>query len=571
MNAIREAWRRLGTPDAISVPAFVVSLTAAIIGNFVSNPVPISLWLRLAILLVGQGVLWLPLVWAWFLLRRRPEGSRPILVLLCLLSGLAVRALFVGTAYGIFVGPEHVKWLDRFVGALVNIGPAFVLTAVLVTAMRERKRQIVELKRTQAELSQTLDLIAEGFWERNEETATQVRQVLVDALDALDSSDASLSLATLQRTATEVVRPLSHELAAALPSPAPGQTPPTVEETTWLEILDEAAKGRPLRPVVTALVLGLELVGATVAFPPSAWWMATTFGLTIALLWLVNFPLEALLRGRSRGVRIASVVVAALVVAGVTGIATSWALGTSRAAIGIAVGMAFFSAIFSLGTVVVTAVARDRNRVINELKDSGRALERSVVRGRQMQWFQQKALSRALHGPVQVAVTAAALRLDAAIRADVHGSGIIDDVRSEIFETIDILREPELAVTSLTGGLERIVGLWDGVCSVTSTVDVEAERRISGDSVVRSCVIDIVSEAVSNAVRHGQATTSDIAIACDADDFSIIRILVVSDSRIDGSSGNKGLGTQLLDDCTLSWSADVTNFGYRLAAALPVA
>lgn len=569
MTAAREAWRRFGTTDAISLPAFVVTFAAGLVGNFVTNSAPIGLWLRLAILIVAGIAMWIPMFLCWLLLRREPTRSRPRAVAVALVAGLGLRALIMGYAFNAFVGPEHAKWTERFVGALVNIGLAFVLSAVLVTAMRERRRQIVQLKSVRARLTQSLDQTAAGFAERNEQVVDKVRQVLVDALGGLDASDADGTLAALQHTATEIVRPLSHELAATSPNFDPNEHPTVVEKTSWLEILDASATGKPFRPIATTAVLSFELLGGAVSYPEGAWWMPIAAVATAVQLSLINIPLSALLRGRGRATRIALVIAAALLCATATGVATDVAIGAGPTGTNVAIGIGFFSLLFSLGAVVFSAVARDRERVISELGASTDALERSLVRMRQAQWFQQKALSRALHGPIQVAVTAAALRLDAAMQQRQMTFEVIEQTRRELLDIVDVLHDPELSVSSLEKGFARISGLWDGVCSVSVEIGAAAEEQLADDSMLRSCVIDIASEAVSNAVRHGRATHVEVVLEAEGKEERDLKLVVASDGRIRQPLDGRGLGTQLLDDCTLTWTGEVMDSRYRLVALLP--
>lgn len=569
MTAAREAWRRFGTPDAISLPALLVAFAAGLVGNFVTNSAPIGLALRLTILIAAGIAMWMPMFLCWLVLRREPTRSRPWAVAVALLVGLGLRALIIGYAFSALVGPEHAKWMERFVGALLNIGLAFFLSAVLVTAMRERRRQIDELKSVRARLTQSLDQTAAGFAERNEQVVEQVSQVFIDALGGLDTSDADRALAALQHTATEVVRPLSHELAATSPNFDPSEHPPVVEKTGWLEILDAAATGRPFRPIATTAIFGLELLAGAVAYPAGAWWMPIVAVVTAAQLDLINVPLSALLRGRTRATRISLVVAAALLCAVATGVATEVAIGAGPTGSNLAIGVGFFALLFSLGTVVFSAVARDRERVISELGASTDALERSLVRMRQAQWFQQKALSRALHGPIQVAVTAAALRLDAAMQQGQMTSVVIEQTRKELLDIIDVLHEPELSVSSLEKGFARISGLWDGVCSVSVEIGAAAEEHLVDDSMLRSCVIDIASEAVSNAVRHGRATHVNVVLEADGKEKRDLKLVVASDGRIRQTLDGRGLGTQLLDDCTLTWTGEVMDSRYRLVALLP--
>jgi hypothetical protein len=57
-------------------------------------------------------------------------------------------------------------------------------------------------------------------------------------------------------------------------------------------------------------------------------------------------------------------------------------------------------------------------------------------------------VARVLHGPVQMAVTAAAICLDSAIRNDDVTPGLTDQIRAELLTTLDVLNEPDGSVVS---------------------------------------------------------------------------------------------------------------------------
>ena len=98
-----------------------------------------------------------------------------------------------------------------------------------------------------------------------------------------------------------------------------------------------------------------------------------------------------------------------------------------------------------------------------------------------------------------------------------------------------------------------------------------AAAVIAADGVLRSCVIDIVTEAVSNAVWHAKADQTEIEIALDPRASDVLMVEVVSNGRGDALSENRGLGSQQLDDWTLDWSREIHEQGSVLAATLPVA
>lgn len=564
---LRAALRRVGSRDAISWPVFWATLAAGVIGNAVSNASGVPPLVLMLVVVLGQCVLWAPLALVGMTLRRNPARFRPLLVSGALVGSLMARALVLGGLFGSLVGPDQVKWMNRVSGALLNVGLVFVLAAIFTSVVRERRRQISRLRSLQSSLAASLDEVSSYVTERNEQAVTEVQSVLLAQLQALDPDDAGSSLAVLQRTAADVVRPMSHELANSLPAMTEPGLVEVQSEVPWREVIDDAATGSPFRPAATAGLMSVAFMAGTVVYPAGALVFVALGLLLIGLLFVANLVLHPLLHGRSRRLRISAVLFMALLVAVSIGACCHALLPSSTAHMRLAIGIGFYVFIFSLGVSVATAFGADRERVLRELQAAFEAQERRLVQLRQVQWFQQKSLSRALHGPVQTAVTAAALRLDSAIRGGDGDPELVETVRAELLAVLDVLQSPDSATLSLDDALARNIGMWEGLCEVTVDVDECIEGLLLDNTPLRACVIDIVTEAISNAVRHGGASQARVAI--DVMNERDLQLEVDSDSEPQEGRLIAGLGTRLLDECTTRWWLDRTPQGMRLGAVLP--
>lgn len=569
MTWFGRAARRIGSPDAISWPAFWVTLAAGLVGNAVTSA-EVPLGARLLALGLGQIALWLPLAAVGIALRRRPDRPRPLLVLTAAVAGLMVRALIVGVVLGALVGQDAVEWTDRFVGALFNIGLSFLVCAYIVSAVRERRRHIADLQATEQRLAAAVADLGREFVQRNEEVADEVRSALLAELNALDPTDARRSLDALQRTATEVVRPLSHELATTRPDDDLPSLPQTDVVVSWRQVLDGAATGAPFRPGLTAAIFSVEGMAAAVAYPPGTWIFVVLCLALWGLLILANGTLRIALLGRPRILRMSLVLMCAIVVGAVMALIVFAGLSGAPPVEELTFATFVFAVGFSLGVGVAASFARDRDRIVRELEESSLALTRRLVRWRQAQWFQQKALSRALHGPIQTAVTAAALRLDSSIRSGGSDPGLVEQVRRDLRVAMGGLSALDADVASLSEVGDRLAATWEGLCDVALLTAPGVDEVVDSDAVLRSSLIDLITEAVSNAVRHGGATHVNVVIESSPRGPVDLLLTVDSDSRRRGAQGQRGLGTQLLDECTLWWDLEDSNLGMRLSAALPV-
>lgn len=566
MTWVSAVVRRIGSLDALSWPVFWVTLAAGVIGNLVTTTAA-PLGARVVILGLGQLALWAPLLLARLRVRMDPARSRPALVLTAAVVGLLLRALVIGGVTAGLLGVEEVQWSQRFVGAVLNLGLAFVVGAYVVYGLRERRRQIGELAGVERALAASVAALNEEYDQRNDEALERVQAVLLTELSRLDAADPQRSLEVLQHTAADVVRPLSHQLARDRPAGASTAATSTVE-VSWPDVLDQAATGRPFRPLVTAAFLAVESTAAAVAYRPGVWVYAAMLVLVVGLLAGTNLILAVVLPGRPRVTRM-GLVVSMSVVIGTMGALVVWAgLGEVPARGSLVLGTFSFTVAFSLGVSVASAFTRDRDRLVRKLEDSSRNLERRAVRLRQAQWFQSKMLSRALHGPIQAAVTASALRLDAAIRAGEVDDQVVHRVRVELIDALGTLGSAEPHVTSAPEALTRLTATWEGLCEVSTVLPGDAADLLARDPVLRSCAIDIVTEAVSNAVRHGGATRAAVRIDLIRPEHDVV-LAITSDSATAGAAGTRGLGSRILDDCTLEWRLMETSVGTSLSAILP--
>jgi signal transduction histidine kinase len=169
---------------------------------------------------------------------------------------------------------------------------------------------------------------------------------------------------------------------------------------------------------------------------------------------------------------------------------------------------------------------------------------------------------------MQSAATAAALRLDAAVRDGQPTQTLLEEVRASLLQQVDVLGVDEPQVLELDEVFDRIAGTWQGLCAVQIAMDEAAEQVLADDPVLRSIAVEIISEAVSNAVRHGQAANASVRVSAPGAGALVIE--VADDGQDRRGPAGSGLGSQLLDECTTNWSLREQEQGHQLLAELPV-
>lgn len=571
MSQWRQAFDRIGGPDAVTWPAFWITYVLSIVGNLAAGGVvTASLGVRVLIGSLTQIAIFVPLVVLRFTLLRNPPRPRPWIAVGGFMVAAGIRGVVLGALLTAFSPGSQPLYVYRSVASIGAVTLPLLAVAVVVSTMRAHTRSLEALIRVQGELVQAESSIVEGVTSRNEEVLARVQERLRAELIGLDSVHGAASVVELQRLATDVVRPMSHELAQSLPASQAKDIVMTDARVTWREAASQMIDRPPLRPLLAAVFMflmmtnsALSVYGLERGLPLALTMFASVAGLSIAANWVLARTLPLL------DMRVAPLTVslACLVVGYLSTAATSIFLPETQDAFAYIMAGGLVPSIIVLLSAVVTTILRQQRATEGELVASTERLRRQLVRLRQAEWLQRQALSRALHGPVQAAVTSAALRLDSAIQAGADYTPLLEDTRRSLLATVDVLDSSDTTEHSLDLAFARITGTWEGVCEVTSQVDDCAAARLAEDSVAAAVTIDLMTEAVSNAVRHGGARHSRISITCEEDD--LVTLMVRDDGRGRTGSSTPGLGTTVLADCTLDWQRDVTPTGCVLTVILP--
>lgn len=282
---------------------------------------------------------------------------------------------------------------------------------------------------------------------------------------------------------------------------------------------------------------------------------------TIALNWGLLHLAKRLLRRVALPTPIA-IVSAIVVTAGLALIAA--ALGSQLKAIaGIGSLPDQFSRLIllpMLATLIAASYQSVSLRIAERLAQSeahSRELDLVTQRARQEMWLNRKRTSSHLHGPVQAALQVSAMRLARAERVDRE---LLDSIAAHIQSTLD-------AIDSEVGGtladVERTCAELQEMWKLKATIAVELSPRaravLAEDGPACQSVIEVVSEAVLNAVKHGDA--NDIAIALRSSSPGLLVLGVSNTGRPLATRRVPGFGSRTLDELCVAW--EMRNEGDR--------
>ena len=553
MKALAQVFRRIGSPAAVSWPTFWVSLAFNFFLAFAGSFDEVPILVRFIVVIASQSTMFgLLLLCRATVLRDCAEHPRPWRALACFIAAGITRSLTAGAVLVAFLGSESARPGFRIAAGVVIGLVVFVPTTIIVASWRDYRQRRADLLARRSQLTEAAGLLVADIAERDRAVVDRVRSELDEVLEVADPGPG------LQRWSADVLRPLSHQLAAATPEWVPPEVAP--ERIRFRDVLRRAVAGSPLLPVTTSVTVAvIAFLAVLLAFG----WLATllfTAGVIAggsALLWLANRLL-----GHTRRWAFAPralLVVASLALTGlIIGSTAQWLLPAQDTTFLLIPASAALFVAFGTGFALARALSAELRDTLEDLQEVDTQLAWQVARLRLVQWAQGSRFARALHGPVQGSVAVAVERLR---ESPEDQDGILTELRSSLMRALD----SNDVAPSWAEGVDRLQRSWAGVCAVTVTARSECARRLDADPVCREMALEIVTEAVSNAVRHGGATQVRADMVCEGDRTR----LVVHDNGHGGARGVPGLGTRVLDSCTLEWSRDPVPGATELRAVLP--
>lgn len=221
-----------------------------------------------------------------------------------------------------------------------------------------------------------------------------------------------------------------------------------------------------------------------------------------------------------------------------------------------------------IGFAYSKSVDLDRIEAVAQVTRENNALAREAALFEQQMWIARRNWSFVVHGTVQAALTAAITRLSSAESLEQYQ---IDLVRQDLSRAADALSKTPETEVDLPVALNNLATTWKGICEIKYEISERANRSLQRDANARMCVNEICKEAVSNAVRHGEAKNITIAIDRSADELLIID--AANNGRAISSNLKPGVGSRMLDDLTVEWSLTNNRAMGRtvLQAKLPLA
>ena len=547
----RTWWWRIGGPNAVTVWSWWVTLPLALMASVYGGALaglPLAPWALAALAVNVVMILPLAIVRATYL-SSRPRPSRPVIALVTFAALGALRSLLmVGVAAAMgYADVSTILWEWPLMGAFAGVFSLSVI-AVVVDSVREHRAATQRLLALQASLREINETESARLADLEVEFVNDVEQRVLIALEQVRSRQPASGQEagqSLREVSEAVVRPLSHQLAAADPWTAPDQPAP---RERWTRKVDDLVRlVGPVQPLGPVLVFELTVLP----------FMLARFGPALAALNLVVGP--AILLGLGLLIRrmwpalknpwlnvlgLAGVYAASFVVAGIVVSACFMALGAGA--------LPFWSGVIAypvlaLAWALLDAVLARRVELEEKLTESLSREAQAAERLRSRVASLQGRIAKILHSVVQGELVTSAVSLARTDDPDAVAAEI-DRVSASI---VARLHADESAVDSRERILD-LLSLWSAALKVDLDVDEDLWTVLDVDADLREAVVDVLAEGLTNAVRHGSGPGVQVLMRRTA---SGVDVAIRSEGHL-RPQGLGGLGTQTIAASAESWSLE---------------
>lgn len=556
-QALRSA---VGGPNALSMWSLIVFLPLGLLAGLLwglRNGLALGPWLAAMVVLQASLVLPFWLCRSVLLRANARGGPRPLLGLatFAFLGGLrAVMVVFTGAAMGVTLPTGSVV---DFIPNGIGIGIAILgIVAVAVDGSRRHRSVVNNLAELDAEFERARAFDEAELATLEARSIDQVARLLEDELSRLQpvaEQSPELAAAQLRALASDIVRPLSHDIAAGEAWASPAQ-PVVVTLPRWERMRAVIGDMRPANPLVPFLLIELialptavsERVGG-VAF--AAFVMLLGGVVMLGLSWLLA---RAWPDGRTTIARLVTLVLAYVVI----GTFAAWVmLTTTRLVVGVENPIwiaGFYLTAISVGLSVRTAISAQQRAAEERMAQAVARNAQLNARVRERSQQAQRRIAKLLHANVQAEIIATAWALsqqqsDETAPSGTPGARQLERLAASLGTMLH--DRPQLTESARTHVLD-LVSLWSGVLTVDVSVSDDVWTALDADPDALARVDDVICEGLTNAVRHGSGSSAALLMELDKDEIAVR----ITSSGVIATGAQPGLGSRFLAESARTWS-----------------
>ena len=484
------------------------------------------------------------------LLNGKEDKSRPFFVLaIFLLSGFTRGVLILGLD---FLTRQHQVGEEffRLIGGPIFTFVTLTLAAVLASNYQRHRESLAALADERYRLQIRSAGIRAKVQIQREELLEKIRRLLDPAIAKIQANltgqSSTEAIDSLRSTVDDVVRPLSMEVAEASDE---------LEAESGKAVLREKAPkpsrillGEFIIPLWATLILTLVLVPAAflVEDSPNSLVILLTVFLSMFLglglfQWItMKLPVPPFLAT----LLVPSLYAISLVPMYFVDDLLQWNVTVQQVH-----ALLFFGACVGATTFAAQFSQLQRKATTENLSAVNLELEILNASLRQELWLNRRRTASVLHGPVQAALFASAMKLS---QEQKPTAALVAEVEQDISAALEKLNNPSnLEGDDISDILNQIVEIWSDAAEITIEIPTDLEAAIVRAPLASEALIEISREFITNAIKHGKASKVSLKVS-RLDDLRIA-IQVVDDGQGLPPGAKPGFGSKLLTVLSLVW------------------
>jgi signal transduction histidine kinase len=502
-----------------------------------------------------------------------PEGKRgpkPLLTSIAFVSAGAVRGLVIQTLGEYLEVLPEGQLLFRLVSGPLFVYGAFASLAIIESSRLRHEKTLSALESEKAELDELRGGIRERIRVQKNELLLQVQNVLNPAIEQVRNElqqSVTGELSTKLRSVIEnVVRPLSHDIG----------TGTTATETELRKLkkrsnltsrskfpLQSISLGQMFVPEMAMFATAAVAIAAHILYSPQTAFYAAFA--TLATIYGYNWLLKNALTNVWLPIWLATVAVILLAIG--SALIVKYVL----LAIGVdiqetQITQLAISETMNLTLIMTMQVTRTRRKALEaEMIQVISDLEILNSQLRQEVWLNRRRIAAVLHGSVQGALYAGAIRL---AKSEAPTSAEIAQVQNDITTALNKLEMTD-GSERFVDVLEQIKEVWAGAVDIDLPVlDAKIVDQLENNPVAGACVAEIIRESVSNAAKHGSAKHIQVGLIKKRQ--NLLLVTVQNDGEPVSSEATAGYGSSILDEVALKWNLESSEEGTVLTATVAI-
>ena len=468
------------------------------------------------------------------------------------------------------IGPGELQY--RIFGSALFVFVALSLVTVVVANSVRATKEFEELETSRRALEQRLSSMRTEITRLNSEVAGQVSglispviQQLMQNLKGAKASELGSEIKALRATVDEVIRPLSLTITAAndeLRQSEVDRAKVSLRED--FKLSTTLLPANQILPFWSTLLIVLISTPAAFSFYAKDGFLAL---LSFALSSFVSLELAVVVLRRIQ-MKVIPALFLQVALFAVSGYLSAEVLDFLN----------FSSENYSMIRIILLSVIIGVAVFIGQLRQTHRESTRALAaeinlqleylnsQARRELWINRRRIATILHGPVQAALYASAMRLAQAVRPS---RKLIQSVNADLENALEVLKFDSVEATNLRDVLRQIVDVWAGTCEIYLNISKNVLQSAKNNPLLAEALVEVLREAVSNAIKHGQATEIEVEAKVSGE---VIEVSILNNGKAPVNQAGNGFGSKLYDELTHSWGLNETADGRtRFSATIFIA